>query len=133
MTDAPRSPDDLARALRQAADRMMSGWTAAAGPMRPPVLPDLSGSPATASARQVEAVLDDLEARRAQVRALQAQLAGFDEQLGTLEASLRPLLEWTRTWTELERALGGIWSPPRGGEDDPRTAPRDRGGTGEEE
>jgi hypothetical protein len=113
MTDGPRSPDDLARALREAADRVMSGWTAAAGSMRPPALPDLSGSPATASARQVEAVLDDLAARRAQVRALQEQLTGFDEQLGTLEASLRPLLEWTRTWAELERALGGFWSPPQ--------------------
>jgi hypothetical protein len=132
MTDAPRSPDDLARVLRDAADRVMRGWSAAAGSMSPPAL-DLSGSPGAAWVRQVEAVLDDLGARRAQVRALQAQLAGFDEQLGGLEASLRPLLEWTRTWTELERALGGIWSPPRGGEDDPRTAPRDRGGTGEEE
>jgi hypothetical protein len=118
VTDERRSPDDLARALREAADRVMSGWTAAAGSMRPPVLPDLSGSPATASARQVEAVLDDLAARRAQARALQAQLAGFDEQLGALEASLRPLLEWTRTWSELERALGGFWSP---------TTLRDRG------
>jgi hypothetical protein len=121
MTDAPRSPDELARALRDAVDRVMGGWTAAAGSMRPPALPDLSASPATAWARQVEAVLDDLEARRAQVRALQAQLAGFDEQLGGLEASLRPLLEWTRTWTELERALGDFWSPPRAG----------KGGSGE--
>jgi hypothetical protein len=118
VTDAPRSPEDLARALREATDRVMSGWTAAAGSMRPPVAPDLSGSPATAWARQVEAVLDDLEARRAQVRALQAQLAGFDEQLGALEASLRPLLEWTRTWTALERAVGDFWSPPRGGKGD---------------
>jgi hypothetical protein len=115
VTDAPRSPDELARALREAADRVMRGWPAAAGSMRPPALPDLSGAPATAWARQVEAVLEDLAARRAQVRALQEQLAGFDEQLGGLEASLRPLLEWTRTWTELERALGDFWSPPRGG------------------
>ena len=118
MTDAPRSPDDLARALREAADRVMRGWSAAAGSMRPPALPGLSASPATAWARQVQAVLDDLGARRAQVRALQAQLAGFDEQLGGLEASLRPLLEWTRTWAELERALGDFWSPPRGGKGD---------------
>jgi outer membrane protein TolC len=86
--------------------------------MRLPALPELSGSPATASARQVEAVPADLAARRAQVRALQEQLAGFDEQLGTLEASRRPLLERTRTWAELERALGGFWSPPRGGKGD---------------
>lgn len=113
MTDEPRSPDDLARALREIADRVMTGWTAAAGSMRLPALPELSGSPATASARQVEAVLDDLAARRAQVRALQAQLAEFGEQLGALEASLRPLLEWTRTWSDLERALGEFWSPAR--------------------
>jgi hypothetical protein len=118
---------EFARALREAADR----WTAAAGAMRPPVLPNLSGPPATASARQVEAVLDDLAARRKQVQALQAQLAGFDEQLGALESSLRPLLEWTRAWSELERTLGGFWSPPRDGEDDQRTGLRDRGGTGE--
>ena len=124
---------EFARALREAADRMMSGWTAAAGSMRPPALPDLSGSPATASARQVEAVLDDLAARRKQVQALQAQLAGFDEQLGALESNLRPLLEWTRAWSELERTLGGTWFPPGGGEDDPRTGLRDRGGTGEKE
>jgi hypothetical protein len=127
MTDGPRSPDDLARALREAADRVMSGWTAAAGSMRLPALPDLSGSPATASARQVEAVLDDLATRRAQVRALQEQLAGFDEQLGALEASLRPLLEWTRTWAELERALGGFWSPSH---DRPPSQPRRRGTDG---
>jgi uncharacterized protein (DUF1501 family) len=123
---APVDPVECARALREAADRMMSGWTAAAGSMRPPVLPDLSGSPATASARQVEAVLDDLAARRKQVQALQAQLAGFDEQLGALESNLRPLLEWTRAWSELERTLGGTWS-------DPQTGLRDRGGTGEKE
>jgi hypothetical protein len=130
---APVDPVEFARALREAADRMMSGWTAAAGSMRPPVLPDLTGSPATASARQVEAVLDDLAARRKQVQALQAQLAGFDEQLGALESNLRPLLEWTRAWSELERTLGGTWSPPGGGEDDPQTGHRDRGGTGEKE
>jgi hypothetical protein len=115
VTDPPRSPDELARALREAADRVMGGWSAAAGSMRPAARPGLTGSPATAWARQVEAVLGDIEARRAQVQALQAQLAGFDEQLGGLEASLRPLLEWTRTWTELERALGDFWSPPLGG------------------
>ena len=113
--ERPRSPDDLARALREAADRLMSGWTAAADSMGLPVLPDLSGSPATASARQVEAVLDDLAARRKQVQALQAQLAGFDQQLGALESSLRPLLEWTRTWADLERAMPEFWSPPRRG------------------
>jgi outer membrane protein TolC len=116
VTPEPRSPEDLARALREAADRMMSGWTATAGAMRPPQLP---APPATASARQVETVLDDLADRRAQVRALQAQLAAFDEQLGAMEASLRPLLEWTRAWAELERALGGFWSPPRGGKGEP--------------
>jgi outer membrane protein TolC len=110
--ERPGSPDDLARALREAADRLMSPWTAA-GPVRFTPPPGLPAPPVTAWARQVQAVLDDLAARRAQVQALRAQLEAFDEQLGNLEASLRPLLEWTRTWAELERAMAEFWSPPR--------------------
>ena len=113
--ERPRSPDDLARALREAADRLMSGWTAAAGAVRQhPMVPlGLPAPPVTAWARQVQAVLDDIAARRAQVQALQTQLEAFDEQLASLEASLRPLLEWTRTWAELERAMAEFWSLPR--------------------
>jgi hypothetical protein len=105
--------------MRAAAERIMSGWTAAAGaslPGRPPgpalVNPTM---PATMTARQMEALLDDLAARRAQVQALGAQLRAFDEQLATLESNLRPFLEWTRTWAGVEGAMADFWRPLTGG------------------
>jgi hypothetical protein len=100
-------PSELVRRLREATEKVMSGWTGA----RP--VP-----PATLSARQLQAVLDDLAARRAQVQALQAQLGLFDEQLATLETSLAPLLEWARTWAGLERAATDMWRPPAAGRPD---------------
>jgi hypothetical protein len=107
------SPADLADQLRAAADRLVAGWSRAAtgGVPRPPA-PTL---PAALSARQVQAVLDDIGARRAQVRALLTQLEAFDEQLGTLEESLRPVLDWTRSWADVEKAVSEFWrlGPPR--------------------
>ena len=117
MTEAggtgPRTPADLAGQLRAAADRIMAGWSATTGSAGMPA--GLPPMPATASAQQLQALLDDLAARRAQIQALRAQLEGFDEQLASLETSLRPMLEWTRTWASMESALGNLWRPPGGG------------------
>jgi hypothetical protein len=112
----PRTPADLAGQFRAAADRLMAGWTAAAGTAAggTPSLPALPPMPATMSAEQLETFLDDLAARRGQVQALVTQLQLFDEQLGTLEASVRPFVEWTRTWVELERTMTQFWRPPSG-------------------
>jgi outer membrane protein TolC len=101
-------PAELARQLRETADRLMASWTGAAS-ARPPALPSPPVPPATLSARQLQAVMDDIESRRAQVKALRVQLEKFDDQLGTLEASLRPLLEWTRTWADVEDAVARFW------------------------
>src|SRR6476619_954039 len=52
-----------------------------------PGMPPMAGIPAlpaTMSARQLQAVVDDIAARRSQVQALIASLTVFDEQLGTL-------------------------------------------------
>jgi hypothetical protein len=79
-----------------------------------PGMPPISGmpaTPATLSARQLQAVVDDIAARRSQVQALVAQLTAFDEQLATLETSLRPLLQWLRTWSDLEGAVTDFWTP----------------------
>jgi hypothetical protein len=76
-----------------------------------PPIPGLSATPATMSARQVQAIVDDIAARRSQVRALVTQLEAFDEQLGMLETSLRPLLQWLRTWADLEGAVTDFWTP----------------------
>ena len=76
-----------------------------------PPMPGLSATPATLSAQQLQAVVDDIAARRSQVQALVAQLTAFDEQLSTLETSLRPLLQWLRTWSDLEGAVTDFWMP----------------------
>jgi len=76
-----------------------------------PPMPGLPATPATMSARQLQAVMDDIAARRAQVQALVTQLTTFDEQLGTLETSLRPLLQWLQTWSDLEGAVTDFWTP----------------------
>jgi outer membrane protein TolC len=105
-----RSPAELAGQLRAAADRLLAGWTGAPGraPAAPPGLPV---PPATLTAQQLQAVVDDIAARRAQVQTLRTQLGAFDEQLGALEASLGPLLEWTRTWAGLESTMLDLWRP----------------------
>ena len=101
-------PAELSRRLREAAEKVMSGWT---GPRPVP--------PATMSARQLQAVLDDLAARRAQVQALQTQLGLFDEHPATLETSLPPLVEWTRTWADVEAAMSDLWRLPGTGRPPP--------------
>lgn len=80
-----------------------------------PPMPGLPTTPATFSARQLEAVVDDIAARRSQVQALVASLTAFDEQLGSLETSLHPLLQWLRTWSDMESAVTDFWTrrPPR--------------------
>jgi len=100
MSELPRTPADLAAQLRAAAERLTTGWTGT-----PP--------PATLTTQQLQAVLDDLAARRAQVQALQTQLGTFDEQLATLETALAPLREWTAAWAGFERAATDMWRPPR--------------------
>ena len=96
-----------------------SGGSGAARPAMPglpaiPGMPPMAGipaMPATMSARQLQAVVDDIAARRSQVQALIASLTLFDEQLGTLETSLGPLLQWLRTWSDLEGAVADFWTP----------------------
>jgi hypothetical protein len=111
----------FAQQLRDAADRMMTGWPGLPGMPgmpKPPAaaVPGAAASmplpPATASAHQLQSVLADLGARRAQVQALCTQLTAFDEQLAALEASLRPLHEWAKTWADVEGAATSMWRPP---------------------
>jgi hypothetical protein len=108
------SPADFAGQMRAAAERVMAGWTAAATSGAGATKPAMPALPATMSAKQIQALLDDLAARRAQVQALVTQLETFDEQLATFETSVRPLLEWTRTWADLEKTLSEFWRPPAG-------------------
>jgi hypothetical protein len=90
--------------------RAGSGGARSGGAVRPAV-PGMPPMPATMSARQVQAIVDDIAARRTQVQALVTQLEVFDEQLATLETSLQPLLQWLRTWSDLEGAVTDFWTP----------------------
>lgn len=118
------NPADFAGQLRAAADRVMASWTAAstsaagamAGGAAPsvPTLPTLPPMPATLSTQKLEAFLEELAARRAQVQALVTQLQSFDEQLGTLESGMKPFVDWTRTWADLEKTMTDFWSAPPG-------------------
>jgi hypothetical protein len=122
--DEPRWPADpaalFAQQLRDAADRLMTGWPVlpgAAGTARQAddpegARPGLPLPPATLTARHLQVVVDDIESRRAQVQALRTSLGTFDEQLGALEATLRPLLEWTGAWADLEGDASGLWRLP---------------------
>jgi hypothetical protein len=58
---------------------------------------------------QLEDVVRDIRARRAQTQAVRTQLEAFDEQLASLEATLEPLLEWARGWTDLQQAFLDPW------------------------
>jgi hypothetical protein len=84
----------------EAEPRRPAGW--------PPGLP----RPAAFSAEQVQAVLAEVRARRTQVQALSAQLTAFDGQLAAFEESLRPVLEWSTAWADLERTMLGPWGRP---------------------
>ena len=66
---------------------------------------------------QLEDVVRDLRARRAQTQAVRAQLEAFDEQLASLEATLEPLLEWARGWTEMQQAFLDPWRRGRSDDD----------------
>jgi len=134
----PVSPVDVAQQMREAAERMITSWSAAAGSAAGAAsamsraagsasgagvalpggsaadMPTWPSLPATFSAEKVQRMLDDLADRRNQVQGLRDSLAAVDEQLGQLEAGLGPMLEWTRGWAELEKTMSGFWRPPRG-------------------
>lgn len=95
---------------------MTEAWQKAAGFDPGPAGP--AGSmprPGALSAQQLTSIADSVAEQRRSIRALQAQLASYDEHLSWLEQALGPLTEWSRTWADLEQRmlnLGG--QPPPG-------------------
>jgi len=78
------------------------------------------GGPGAAFVSQLEATLSAIHERRAQVQALTAQLALFDDQLAVFEATVQPVLEWSRAWVRLqETAMDPFGLTKR--RDDPKT------------
>jgi hypothetical protein len=76
-----------------------------------PVLRSLP-APGALSAAQVKTITTSVAAQRRSIEALTAQLAAFDEQLVVLERILEPLVEWSKTWADIEERLMRIGRGP---------------------
>ena len=70
--------------------------------------------PGGLSAAQMTSISDSIAAQRSSIAALKAQLSAYDEQLATLEQILSPLVEWSRTWADLEQRLLRMGHRPTG-------------------
>jgi hypothetical protein len=103
-----RSIDEFVNQLRAFSDRARS--IAGAVPSRLP-LPALPSPPGAMSAAQVGAIAKTVRAQRESISAIRAQLDAFDQQLGVFERILDPLVEWSASWAQLEKAVGDFVRP----------------------
>jgi hypothetical protein len=103
-----RSIDEFVNQLRAFSDRARS--IAGAVPSRLP-LPALPSPPGAMSAAQVGAIAQTVRAQRESISAIRAQLDAFDQQLGVFERILDPLVEWSASWAQLEKAVGDFVRP----------------------
>ena len=103
-----RSIDEFVNQLRAFSDRARS--IAGSVPSRVP-LPALPSPPGAMSAAQVSAIAQTVRAQRESITAIRAQLDAFDQQLGVFERILDPLVEWSSSWAQLEKAVGDFVRP----------------------
>src|SRR5688500_1669641 len=106
-----RSIDEFVNQLRGFTDRAR-GLAGSATSRLP--LPALPSPPGAMSAAQVSAIAQTVRAQRESITAIRAQLDAFDQQLGVFERILDPLVGWSATWAQLEKAVGDFVRP--GGE-----------------
>ena len=98
-----RSIDEFVNQLRGFTDRARS--IAGAVPARLS-LPALPSPPGAMSAAQLRAIAQTVQAQRQSIAAMQAQLEAFDQQMAVFERILDPLVEWSSSWAQLEKAVG---------------------------
>ena len=103
-----RSIDEFVNQLRGFTDRARS--VAGAVPARLH-LPALPSPPGALSAAQVSAIAQTVRAQRESISAIRSQLEAFDQQLAVFERILDPLVEWSATWAQLEKAVGDFVRP----------------------
>ena len=103
-----RSIDEFVNQLRGFSERARS--IAGAVPSRLH-LPALPSPPGAMSEAQVSAIAQTVRAQRESISAIRAQLDAFDQQLDVLERILDPLVEWSATWAQLEKAVGDFVRP----------------------
>ncbi len=107
-----RSIDEFVGQLRGFTDRARS--LAGSVPSRLH-LPALPSPPGALSAAQVRAIAQTVRAQRESISAIRAQLDAFDQQLAVFERILDPLVEWSSTWAQLEKAVGDFVRPADSG------------------
>ena len=78
-------------------------------------MPRLPSPPGAMSAAQLRAIDRAVRSQRQQIAAMTAQLQAFDEQLAVFERILEPLVEWSSTWAQLEKAVGDFVRPTDSG------------------
>lgn len=98
-----RSIDEFVSQLRGFSDRARSLAGSATSRLPMPALPS---PPGALSAAQLKAIAQTVHAQRESIRAMQAQLEAFDQQMAVFERILDPLVEWSGTWAQLEKAVG---------------------------
>ena len=103
-----RSIDEFVNQLRGFSDRARS--LAGSATSRLP-LPALPSPPGAMSAAQLSAIAQTVRAQRESIAAMQAQLQAFDQQMAVFERILDPLVEWSTTWAQLEKAVGDFVRP----------------------
>jgi len=103
-----RSIEEFVNQLRGFSERARS--IAGAVPSRLH-LPALPSPPGAMSAAQVSAIAQTVRAQRESISAIRAQLDAFDQQLGVFERILDPLVEWSASWAQLEKAVGDFVRP----------------------
>ena len=103
-----RSIDEFVSQLRGFTDRARSVAGAVPSKLHLPALPS---PPGALSAAQLRAIAQTVRAQRDSIAAMQAQLEAFDQQMAVFEKILDPLVEWSSTWAQLERAVGDFVRP----------------------
>jgi hypothetical protein len=97
------SIEDFVRQLRTFADRAVHS----VGGVLPSSL-ELPAPPGALSAAQIRAIDRSVSAQRMQITAVIEQLTAVDEQLSVLDSLLRPLVEWSEMWANLEKSVIGL-------------------------
>jgi hypothetical protein len=103
-----RSIDEFVNQLRGFTDRARSVAGAVPSKLHLPALPS---PPGALSAAQLKAIAQTVRAQRDSIAAMQAQLEAFDQQMAVFERILDPLVEWSSTWAQLEKAVGDFVRP----------------------
>ena len=103
-----RSIDEFVNQLRGFTDRARSVAGNATSRLPMPTLPS---PPGALSAAQLSAIAKTVRAQRESIAAMQAQLEAFDQQMAVFERILDPLVEWSGTWAQLEKAVGDFVRP----------------------